>query len=141
AVGLEGFEGVGAVGRFDQGGGPELLQNQRDVFTDMRLVVDEEDLASEVHREAGKVKRNSQPRLGRFSATMVPWWASTIFRQIARPNPVLFSPPVGLIDSRLKSLNSLSRSSSGIPGPWSRTAKLPVLAAGSRVTNARIVEP
>src|SRR5687767_2248594 len=60
---------------------------------------------------------------------------------MARPKPVLFSPAVGLLESRLKSLNSLSRSSSGMPGPWSRTAMLQVLFDGFELTRARIVEP
>ncbi len=48
---------------------------------------------------------------------------------------MLFSPAVGFAESRLKSLNSRSRSLSGMPGPWSFTAKLHSvpLAASSTV--------
>jgi hypothetical protein len=47
----------------------------------------------------------------------MPPCASIILRQIAKPSPVLFSPPVGCTESRPKSLKSLSLSDSGIPGP------------------------
>ncbi len=43
---------------------------------------------------------NSAPRPGMLSTPIVPSWASTILRQMASPSPVLFSPPVGCVDSR-----------------------------------------
>ena len=52
---------------------------------------------------------------------------------------MLFSPPVGCTEVRPKSLNSLSRSVSGIPGPWSRTASTIEPATAS--TSTVIVEP
>lgn len=55
------------------------------------------------HDQEGSVTRNSQPPVGWLVAVMVPWCASTILRQMARPRPVLFSPPVGRTESWPKS--------------------------------------
>src|SRR5690606_4865466 len=130
-VGVNGFL---AVGGLDDGGLAEAAHDEGEEFAHVGFVVHEEDFGGVDHVCRGRVKLNSQPRSGRFWAWISPWWASMILRQMARPRPVLFSPPVGLAESRPKSWKSRPRSWSGMPGPSSRTDTRQSRSAGWTVT-------
>ena len=94
------LERLGPVRRLEDPLHAEVAQEERDELPDVGLVVDEQDASAEVHLKRGRRTTNSQPRPGMFSTPIVPRCASTILRQMARPSPVLFSPPVGCADRR-----------------------------------------
>src|SRR5437867_154454 len=91
----------------------QRVSNER---TDIRLVVDDEDL----HVASGRDVTTAAPPPGFSSYSSVPPWRVTRERAIASPRP---EPGVPLALFPRKNFSKMRcRSSEAIPGPWSRTS-------------------
>jgi hypothetical protein len=72
------LESLLAVGGLEDHGVAKRHDQPAHELADVRLVVDHEDLAGELHVGRGNVIRNSVPPPGLFSARIVPPWACMI---------------------------------------------------------------
>src|ERR1035437_4890896 len=70
----------------------------------------------------GTSNQNTDPPLSGNSAPAAPPCASAKALTMESPSPVLVSLPVGLLEILANSTKSCERSSSGMPGPSSRTS-------------------
>src|SRR5216110_2476004 len=97
---------------------PASAEQALDGDANRALVVDDQDAASHGVSASGRVTRTVRPAPSPGAATIVPPWASTAWRAIARPRPV----PLCLVEK--KGSKRRGSASAGTPGPLSVTERL-----------------